>query len=724
MSILSRMASAAARYWYLLFLGILGSGAAAYFGSNYFVKKTWESSSTILYTSLPIGESERGLFIPPDLKTITALVNSPSTLETIRDEFHLDLPVKALDKNLTVLVPNGTKMINLTLKWEDGPTCVAMLNRLTDLFIGRVDDIRRKKLGAHIEDFENSLIAVQKRYDEAAAKLQEIYRREKLVDYKSESVATLVEISQLESTLAEHRREELDTLAKMERMETHLNEVKDQEVREVEVEKQFEATTETVADNRRRQDRIRELIGDERRMQEYRAELEAKSKEIIRTRKLAVRGLISQAELEAAEAEIIGLRSKLEDNEKIRKLQEELDRIDKVVVPSGAKKKSGSPIIQQILFRKLEMELELAGTRQEIKQIQEHVKRRSDNLVRLDGLKGEIERLTKKLESSDAERVQLERQLGALRNLQSLKLGELSVVARAEPSPFPASSNKKLLIIGIGGFGCLCSFGFVIMLDMLAHSRTVRSKARRLGLATLAELPSLRPLRHQQLRGLALRLRQYLPEAGSVVLFSSLTESTEIEGILEDLADCLALRDERILILDTRIGERALCPPPETRNSSQKSSWRSSRKKESVASAQNVLALPTNPPGQDSQKGLAEYLSYACNDLDEICLPAAGFGVDRVVAGEAAVEFDMLATHRMNQLISELRQRYTMLLVIAPPLEHAVELQILSALSQGIIAVVDSPRRVSSNTLRSLSELQGLGAPLLGQIVCDATVAS
>ena len=293
MSILSRMASAAARYWYLLFLGILGSGAAAYFGSNYFVKKTWESSSTILYTSLPIGESERGLFIPPDLKTITALVNSPSTLETIRDEFHLDLPVKALDKNLTVLVPNGTKMINLTLKWEDGPTCVAMLNRLTDLFIGRVDDIRRKKLGAHIEDFENSLIAVQKRYAEAAAKLQEIYRREKLVDYKSESVATLVEISQLESTLAEHRREELDTLAKMERMETHLNEVKDQEVREVEVEKQFEATTETVADNRRRQDRIRELIGDERRMQEYRAELEAKSKEIIRTRKLAVRGLIS-----------------------------------------------------------------------------------------------------------------------------------------------------------------------------------------------------------------------------------------------------------------------------------------------------------------------------------------------------------------------------------------------------------------------------------------------
>ena len=598
-------------------------------------------------------------------------------------------------------------MINLTFKWEDGPACVAMLNRLSALFIAQVDEIRRKKLGAHLTDFEKSLQAVQARYDETAGKLQEIYRRENLTDYKSESIATTLEINQLELVLSQHRRGESDTLAKMERMDAHLKEVKDQETKEVEAEKQFEATTETVADNRRRQDRIRELIGDERRIQQIQAALDAKQKEIARTRKLAARGIVSKADLESAEAEIIGLKSQLEDNDRIRKLQEELEKIDKVVVPVGKNKKSGSPIIQQILFRKLEFELELAGTRQEITQIEAEIKARRAALLRLESLKGDIERLTKKMEAIDAERVQLERQIGSLRNLQSLNVGELAVIAPAVPSEFPASSNKKLLIAGFGGVGMLATLGLVVFVDSISRSRTPQSKARKLGLATLAEIPSSTQFRHQQLRRLALRLRQYLPQPGSLVLFSSIAESRQIESLIEELADCLALRDERVVILDTRIGERA---HPEMSRS---------RFQESAQSPNAVLALSSDIQSPSQGRGLAEYLRYECNDIDEICNPTDGVGVDRIVAGEADVQVDMLATHRMTQLIKDLQSRYTMLLVIAPPLEHAVEMQILSALSQGVITIVDSLKTPHGNTLHSLNELRVLGAPLLGQIVCD-----
>ena len=92
--VVSRLSTAARRYWFLLLLGLLGTGAGTYFGSNALVKRTWESSTTILYTSLPISEGDRGLFTAPDLKTLSALVNSPGTIEAIREEFHLDVPSK------------------------------------------------------------------------------------------------------------------------------------------------------------------------------------------------------------------------------------------------------------------------------------------------------------------------------------------------------------------------------------------------------------------------------------------------------------------------------------------------------------------------------------------------------------------------------------------------------------------------------------------------------
>ena len=319
--------------------------------------------------------------------------------------------------------------------------------------------------------------------------------------------------------------------------------------------------------------------------------------------------------------------------------------------------------------------------------------------------------LTKKMEATDSERVQLERQLGSLRNLLSLQLGELSVVAPALPSPYPTSSNKKIVIMGIGGIGILASLGLVALVDTLSLSKTSRSKARPLGLATLAELTMSSPLRHEQLRSLSLRLRQFLPEPGSLVLFTSLAESNLVEVVLTELAGCLVLRDERVLILDTRIGDRSYREPATT------------SRPESSLDSKSVLALPADSPSQSQTKGLADYLTYACNDLDEICIPAEGFGVDLILAGHADIELDMLATHRMNQLIAELRKRYTLLLVIAPPLDHVVDIQILSALAQGIITVIDSPTTVRQDALRSLEELRCLGAPLLGQIVCDLPVA-
>ena len=103
----------------------------------------------------------------------------------------------------------------------------------------------------------------------------------------------------------------------------------------------------------------------------------------------------------------------------------------------------------------------------------------------------------------------------------------------------------------------------------------------------------------------------------------------------------------------------------------------------------DVFHLPN--PQEAPALGLSDYLAFITNDLDDVCQAAGEFGVDHLSAGRAELPADALATHRMTELVAELRERYSILLILAPPLTHSVDLQILAALAHGIIAVVDAP---------------------------------
>src|ERR1700678_408741 len=45
-----------------------------------FKKETWETTGTLVYTSLPLPDGQKDLYIGPDIKTLASLVKSPQTL--------------------------------------------------------------------------------------------------------------------------------------------------------------------------------------------------------------------------------------------------------------------------------------------------------------------------------------------------------------------------------------------------------------------------------------------------------------------------------------------------------------------------------------------------------------------------------------------------------------------------------------------------------------------
>ena len=687
----------------------------AFVASTSLAKKVWESETTLVYAPLPVPDDGKGLYSPPDLKTLTALINSPENIEKLRKQFKLILPAKAIDKNLTVLIPNGTKVVKLAFRWEEGVQAAAMLNRLTEIFVNGVAEIRRAKLGEHVRDYEINLAKTTERLDAASKAVRDFNRRENLVDYHEDLILINKQIMEFEASILQHRRTESDTLAQVKRMAEHLSEVKDQEAKEVEQEKQYQATTDSVADARRRQDRLRELIGEEQRVQQVVVQLDVKKKEYDRIRKLVTKGAASISEAEAITSEIAVLNAQIRDSEKIRGWKAELEKIDKVVVPDGNKKSSGSPIIQQVLFRRLELELQLTAIREEVRQIEKSLGDKRKTLERLDNLRGVYDSLIRRVEAINVERLQVEAQIAGMKNLMGLTAAEFVIASRAEVGDYPASSNKKFLIIGFGGLGMMFAFGLVVAMELFGTGWSAEERAHQLGLPSLASIaPVGEKARFQQLRGLALRLRQHVPEAGAAIVFSTLSEGGNADEELGELAGFFALRDERVLIIDARVHH------PTTAIRALESS-----KRKPIANVEDTPLdgdQEAEDSNQDKAPGLSDYLAFVCNDPDDICHPEEGYGVDRIPAGQTVVTADALATHRMAELMRELQQRYSILLLIGPSLSHTVDLQILATMANGVVAVVDAPVPVRKEVRRTLDDLRELGSPVLGQIVLSAVV--
>src|SRR5262249_16936511 len=82
-------------------------------------------------------------------------------------------------------------------------------------------------------------------------------------------------------------------------------------------------------------------------------------------------------------------------------------------------------------------------------------------------------------------------------------------------------------------------------LPILARSRPGRAGSDRAGKPVR--------LRADESRGVALRIRQYTPETGAVILLSSLNYGPVVAHLVIDLSHHFAMRNEKVLVLDARI---------------------------------------------------------------------------------------------------------------------------------------------------------------------------
>jgi hypothetical protein len=218
----------------------------------------------------------------------------------------------------------------------------------------------------------------------------------------------------------------------------------------------------------------------------------------------------------------------------------------------------------------------------------------------------------------------------------------------------------------------------MFLIVMPRHSSSGEATANRFGIPVLAHQPSpngnhqpeippvpQRPAvsaagkRETQLETLAAQITQSVQEPGSIVLFTPVSRRMNIESMIADLAQQFAQLGERVLLFDARPGN-PLIP-----------TW----------AGPNAAAV---------QDRVIQFLE-GTNDRAAGCFtPTKIASLDYCSANLTEHLNGLISVYRFRKLAEEMRDRYSLVLMIAPDLEYIGDDEdYLSIMAEGVVLVLN-----------------------------------
>ncbi|WP_460798527.1 tyrosine-protein kinase domain-containing protein [Microbacterium sp. GXF0217] len=278
--------------------------------------------------------------------------------------------------------------------------------------------------------------------------------------------------------------------------------------------------------------------------------------------------------------------------------------------------------------------------------------------------------------------------------------GESTVAARViepgVPAQFQSSPNKSqdaVLGVVVGAFGALLALSAWALLD-----RRVRSAA---ALAEVTDLPVLGmiPRRRTSASGAAFLVSPNGSAAEAFRQIRSALRFSAVEHQIGVLAVTSAIAGEgkttssvNIALAFAEMGNRVLLVDADLR-------------RPNVA---NVLGI-------ENAVGLASVLVDAVT-LEEAVISTAG--LDVLTAGEHVPNpAQLLASHKMTELVESLRPRYDFVVIDMAPLLSVADATIISQYVDSTIVVVNTRKTTKAQLERCLTALRGVSANLAGLVL-------
>ena len=194
-------------------------------------------------------------------------------------------------------------------------------------------------------------------------------------------------------------------------------------------------------------------------------------------------------------------------------------------------------------------------------------RRLSDRLTSEDQDSSSLEEAESRLEESQNARRSLQLQLDNIRRLAETDFSEMTVLTPASWQTTDFNEGRhKVFVFTFAGCLLLLTLPIFGLEHFFPSGDPAERAAKSLGLPLVSQgtfvtqrlkhdKVQIHPVNSESLRLLALRIQQSVPGPGATVVFSGLNHHRSSIPTISYLAECLARREERVLIVDA-------CEPP------------------------------------------------------------------------------------------------------------------------------------------------------------------
>ena len=716
------------RWLLLVVIGVVSAGLAS-LAAWKFSHNTAVIKAAIIYTGLP-SASANPAFDPLGAATGAEMITSVKVLKQLCDRRGLEIPPARMADFINTSVGRSSALINLTLIWPDVDDGISMLNELTDVFIEEMATQRKAILQQNLQHLEMTLMQTKGRVDEARTQLENLQaQKQQQLDkgglttdqYRS----MLTNITNTKSKIVDWQGEQLSTKAQIAQVTGKIDLCN---------KKQLEL------EDRVKSSLLREAASVLTKAHDEFAPSHPTAQQISQTIALVAK-LVHAPD---APKDFIEWQKHLVDilqnpsNGLSEAYRKKLDEAFAVVQhQNDADFKDVDAQRHRFEEQRDQMELTMVRIQQQIATLQKILaddQKQSEALgEKITGISAtQVDETKHVLEETEKQQDALTVQRDALSQLSQSRVREWTVTVPASISTAQIDSNKSKLFILVFSLCCFALSAPLFVAEWHAQTGSPQVQmARSLRVPVLAErilqhfspqarkevsVASLGADETETIRMLTLRIQQSCHRPGSVVLFSSLDPNFSAAPLMAGVAECLAEREERVLLIDAVCPQRSLLPVLNllSRSSTLPVPLPQNGKRSKSPQQPEPVAIPeTKSP---AALGLSEYLSEECDDVGDLVQPTGCPGVDLIASGRRSFSREAMASSCLTQLLNTCRKNYTMVLVHGPAVDCAADLQMLTARADGIVLATTKAAVKDPRARDFVQDLLDLGAPLIGLV--------
>ncbi len=711
--------------WLLLVLIGLVSGLLAGLAAWQLANDKVIVKAAMIYTGLP-NMGTNGTFDPLGPATGAEMLTSIKVLSQLCAKRGLEVPPAQLANQITTNSGRSSSLINVTFNWNDVDDGISMLNELTNIFIEEMAVQRKAILSQHLRHLDLALLQAKGRVDEARSQLTglQAQKREQLEKGGSSNNKyrnALVNADAVTAKLIDKNTDLIGTKKQIEQLDASINEV---------------AALEAALQDEVKKDLLHDL---DESLQKIRGKYAANSNDARQLDSLnasiskLVQSPDSPKKFEDWMKKLVSLlqsapNSLTEDGRKSSAeiLGQAKNEYDAKYIALGEKRKKLEEQRNQLQLAMIPMTEQITSLKQQKTILEQQAEKIGEQLSGISAT--QLDEAEHMLEEAGTRQDTLANQSIVLRQLSETQQREWSVTVPASMATAQVSSNRNKLFVVIFGacFFALAAPLFVAEWFSQNDSPQVQL-ARSLRVPILAErilehfspaarkdvLSSLGADQTEVVRMLTLRIQQSCHRPGSVVLFSSLDSSFSTVSLIASVAECLAEREERVLIIDAVCPRRALVPVLNVLSSDELPALPQTAKNgRKMPLPEAAESAPTN----GSSFGLSEYFSDECDNISDLIQPTGCPGVDLIASGRDGFSREAMASSCLTELLNTCRKNYTMVLIHGPAVDSTADLQMLTARADGVVLTATKQSSKDPRVRDAVQDLLDLGAPLVGLV--------